>query len=414
MCTPLPVSALRYAGSVATRVLPSPVAISAIVPSCSTMPPISWTSKCRMLSARHAASRHTANASGSTSSSSAPSASRLRSSSVLPRRAASSRACVAGSRALISATTGIIRLTSRSCLVPKIFLRIASIIAGTLYAPASGTLRAPSTQERPRVLERGGAGGVTAQHPRDLRHPLVPGDHARARARAAAAHALGHAHVLVRQGRDGRQMRHAEDLPARPDRGELLADHRRGAAADPRVDLVEHHRRGTLVAREDDLDRQHRPRQLAAGGDARERSHRLAGVRGEPELDALAAPRAPPGQGELDHRDLEGGALHAELPQLTLHGRREPRGGVAPRAAESARGRRHLGFELREPPFVLAQQLLVALQPVELGRGLGAEAEHRLLAVAVLALEPRERVQAVVDRLKPARLEDDRVAQPAD
>ena len=31
-CVPLPGSALRYAGSVATRVLPSPVAISAILP----------------------------------------------------------------------------------------------------------------------------------------------------------------------------------------------------------------------------------------------------------------------------------------------------------------------------------------------------------------------------------------------
>ena len=48
MCTPRPVSAFRYAGSVATRVLPSPVAISAIVPSCSTMPPMSCTSKWRI------------------------------------------------------------------------------------------------------------------------------------------------------------------------------------------------------------------------------------------------------------------------------------------------------------------------------------------------------------------------------
>ena len=35
--TPLPSSALRYAGSVATSVLPSPVFISAIVPRCSTI-----------------------------------------------------------------------------------------------------------------------------------------------------------------------------------------------------------------------------------------------------------------------------------------------------------------------------------------------------------------------------------------
>ena len=72
MCTPLPVSALRYAGSVATSVLPSPVRISAILPLCSTMPPISCTSKWRMRSVRLAASRTTAKASGSSSSSVAP------------------------------------------------------------------------------------------------------------------------------------------------------------------------------------------------------------------------------------------------------------------------------------------------------------------------------------------------------
>ena len=32
----------------ATRVLPSPVTISAILPPCRTIPPINWTSKCRM------------------------------------------------------------------------------------------------------------------------------------------------------------------------------------------------------------------------------------------------------------------------------------------------------------------------------------------------------------------------------
>ena len=43
-CTPFPVSALRNTGRVATRVLPSPVAISAILPLCSTTPPNNCTS----------------------------------------------------------------------------------------------------------------------------------------------------------------------------------------------------------------------------------------------------------------------------------------------------------------------------------------------------------------------------------
>ena len=39
---------VQITGSVATSVFPSPVFISAIRPRCSTMPPISCTSKCRM------------------------------------------------------------------------------------------------------------------------------------------------------------------------------------------------------------------------------------------------------------------------------------------------------------------------------------------------------------------------------
>ncbi len=40
-CTPSPDSAFKYAGSVAIKVLPSPVRISAILPECSARPPMS-------------------------------------------------------------------------------------------------------------------------------------------------------------------------------------------------------------------------------------------------------------------------------------------------------------------------------------------------------------------------------------
>ncbi|KTF05586.1 hypothetical protein MGSAQ_002912 [marine sediment metagenome] len=43
-CTPLPLMALRYIAKVPIRVLPSPVFISAILPSCKVIPPISCTS----------------------------------------------------------------------------------------------------------------------------------------------------------------------------------------------------------------------------------------------------------------------------------------------------------------------------------------------------------------------------------
>src|SRR6185503_1689166 len=131
--TPLPASALRYAGSVATSVLPSPVFISAILPRWRTMPPISCTSKCRMFSVRRPASRTTAKASGSTSSSDSPSATRWRNSAVLARSCSSVSALVWASSELICATIGAIRLSSRSLAVPKTFARALSMIIADGY-----------------------------------------------------------------------------------------------------------------------------------------------------------------------------------------------------------------------------------------------------------------------------------------
>src|SRR5215470_5679057 len=413
MWTPSPPSALRYAGSVATRVLPSPVAISAILPSCSTMPPISCTSKWRIPSARRAASRHTANASGNTSSISAPSANRLRSSSVLPRSAPSSSACIAGSSALIVDTTGNIRLTSRSCLVPKIFLRIASIIASTLYAPASRLLRTATAQQCPCVLQRDGRRASVAQHSRDLGRPLISGHHVSARARPTAVHALGDPHVLVRERGDRRQMGHAENLAPRRDSAELLTDPRRRVAADAGVDLIEDHGRRALVGGKDNLQRQHGPGELAARGDTRQRPYRLTGIGREAKLDPVPAARAPVLAREFQDHDLEERPLHAELPQLALHPRRQLRRRLPPRRAQSTRASVHFGLKISEAPLVLHQQLFVPLQPVELGGDLGAKLQHRLLRIPVLPLEADERVEPVVDRVEPPGLEDDRVAEHA-
>ena len=108
----------------ATRVLPSPVLISAMVPRCSTMPPISCTSKWRMFSTRLPASRTTANASGRRSSSVAPLASRCRNSAVMALSSASDLACMAGSSSPMRATSGRIAFSVRAFLVPKTCLRM--------------------------------------------------------------------------------------------------------------------------------------------------------------------------------------------------------------------------------------------------------------------------------------------------
>src|SRR3569623_3140022 len=83
-CTPFPTSTLKYTGSVATSVLPSPVFISAMPRLLSTMPPISCTSKCRIFMVRDAASRTAAKASGRISWSVSPFASRSRKRAVCP------------------------------------------------------------------------------------------------------------------------------------------------------------------------------------------------------------------------------------------------------------------------------------------------------------------------------------------
>src|SRR5260370_41711628 len=117
------------------------------------------------------------------------------------------------------------------------FWRMASIIAGTLYAAASGALGAAAAQQRARVLERGRPRGVPAEHPCDLGHALIAGDDAGAGPGPAAAHALRHPHVLVRQGGDRRQVRDTEDLAAGAHGRALLAHHRRGPGTAPALPL---------------------------------------------------------------------------------------------------------------------------------------------------------------------------------
>src|SRR2546425_2256853 len=122
-CAPLPASALRYRGSTATSVLPSPVFISAIFPWCRTMPPTIWTSKGRRPMVRRAASRTTAKASTSRSSSASPFSSRWRSSAVFARSSSSVSFSISGSSSLMSATRSRCRLTSRAFGSPRTLVR---------------------------------------------------------------------------------------------------------------------------------------------------------------------------------------------------------------------------------------------------------------------------------------------------
>src|SRR5262245_48622289 len=97
-----------------------------------------------MFSVRRPASRTTANASGRRSSSVSPFSSRWRNSAVLPRSCGSVRAWTEGSRELICATAGAIRLSSRSVAVPNTFAIALSMIIADGYAVIVAACRATS------------------------------------------------------------------------------------------------------------------------------------------------------------------------------------------------------------------------------------------------------------------------------
>ena len=103
----------------ATSVLPSPVFISAMLPWCKKMPPISCTSKARRPKARLAPSRQFANASGRIASNVSPFATRALNSPVFSINCASLNASNSGSNALIFSISGRTDFTLRSLGVPK-------------------------------------------------------------------------------------------------------------------------------------------------------------------------------------------------------------------------------------------------------------------------------------------------------
>src|SRR3954453_23600341 len=116
--TPVPGSELRTTASVAVSVLPSPVFISAMLPPCRTIPPMSCTSKWRMPIVRLPTSRTTANVSGRRSSREAPLRACSRRPSIRSRSSSSLSSSSSGSKSPMRATR---RSYSRNCLLSPMF-----------------------------------------------------------------------------------------------------------------------------------------------------------------------------------------------------------------------------------------------------------------------------------------------------
>ena len=117
----MPVNPFKYAGKVATNVLPSPVFISAILPWCKTIPPSNCTLKCFIPSTLLEASLQTANASGNKLSKDSPFCILSLNSTVLACNSSSVSFCIPSSKASILSAIDWSFLTSLSLYVPKTF-----------------------------------------------------------------------------------------------------------------------------------------------------------------------------------------------------------------------------------------------------------------------------------------------------
>src|SRR5918997_1954671 len=128
---------------VAASVLPSPVFISAILPSCRAMPPMIWTSKGRIPRVRLEASRTTANASGRRSSRVSPPPNLSRNSSVFAPREPSESFSISGSSAETATTRCWRALIFRPSPILSIFVSrfdktnylVGVLFSGRLYEP---------------------------------------------------------------------------------------------------------------------------------------------------------------------------------------------------------------------------------------------------------------------------------------
>src|SRR5918998_3358479 len=155
MWAPLPPRALRYTGMVAASVLPSPVFISAILPSCSTMPPMTCTSKGRIPRVRFDTSRTTVKASGRMPSRVSPAASLSRNSSVFAAREPSERLSTSGSRAETASTRCCRTFSFRPSPILNIFV---SKLANDQHQPrinAPGDGRPCAARPPPSLRYRG-------------------------------------------------------------------------------------------------------------------------------------------------------------------------------------------------------------------------------------------------------------------
>ena len=256
------------------------------------------------------------------------------------------------------------------------------------------------------------AGRYAAEHSRYLGHAIVAGQREGTDACATGANGLGHAQVLVRSSGDWRKVRHAEYLTVARGGGQLVGDPRRCTSPEPGIYLVEDHRRNILGGKYP-VKRQHRPRQLATRCHACQRPRLFAGVSGESQLYTVEPSRRYRLRSSALDNDLEDGAIHPESTDLPLGLGRERARRARAAFGQPRRRRAELVPDLAERPLLRGQELLVALQSVQLRRSVLTEAQHGLFGIAVLPLQACEGIEPVVDRFETAGFRSDTIAELA-
>jgi hypothetical protein len=216
--------------------------------------------------------------------------------------------------------------------------------------------------------------------------------------------------VPVGEGGDLGQMRDDEHLTRTGEAREAAAHGDPRPPADARVHLVEDERRDLVEIGEDASAREHHSGELPSRAGSRERQLVPSGDGREPQLNSLG----PVGSRiRRLERHPDGGALHAELPQLDLQRLRQlgraspPRGRHAPgELRQSAPEVLRLG--LQAGPFVLC-----AAERLEPRLGRREECEDLGLVVAVLALEIPHNAKARACCLETIRIGLRRLGVPA-
>src|SRR5581483_3643162 len=205
-----------------------------------------------------------------------------------------------------------------------------------LYGSARNRQTSSIGARRTRSAANRGKELLAAEHPLELRLPLVVVECGDARVGRLARHLL-HAEVPVRECSDLREVRDRDHLRAFGEALQHAADRVRGLPADPGVDLVEDER----LAACNRGDRERDAAELAAGRGLGERAEREARVRADEEDRLVGAGRAEVALAQLAH---ELALAHADVAELGGDRVRERRRGGVPLRAQLEGERAHSGL----------------------------------------------------------------------